>query len=357
MEIKVLGDLTVRIGGAKLPLGTPKQQMVFAMLAVDIGRLVTVDELVDELWPAEPPRSAVPNVRTYAANLRRACENAAGGELAIVREQGGYRLSGARDTVDLIRLAARLSRARILSREENSAAAVPLLAEVVESWHGSLLTGLPVGPALAARREAAERERGEAYELLADLHLRAGRPDLAVALLRPYAARCYTREYVQTLLMRALIAADDLEGAVAVYHATRAALAEQLDVQPGQQLDQLYRLALGPRHGRSGRRTNPTAAPVGCPTPGSGRTVNWLPRAVSDFIGRDDVAAKLLQNIRIRGRHTSVVQVIDGMAGCGKTTLAVHLAKKLAPDYPDAQLFIDLRGHGDAAPSSRRPSS
>ncbi|MEU8259712.1 bacterial transcriptional activator domain-containing protein [Micromonospora sp. NPDC048999] len=142
----------------------------------------------------------------------RAFEKAADGNIEVIREQGGYRLSGAPDTVDLNRLTARLSEARATSEAESPAEAVPLLADVVEGWHGSLLAGLPLGPALAARREAAERKCEEAFELLADLHLRVGRPDLAVGLLRPYAARRYAREHVQVLLMQALIATDDPAG-------------------------------------------------------------------------------------------------------------------------------------------------
>ncbi|MEU3457885.1 tetratricopeptide repeat protein [Micromonospora sp. NPDC006766] len=49
MEIRVLGGLAVTAGGDDLPLGTPKQQLVLAALALRAGRLVTMDELVDDL--------------------------------------------------------------------------------------------------------------------------------------------------------------------------------------------------------------------------------------------------------------------------------------------------------------------
>ncbi|MBQ1015950.1 transcriptional regulator, partial [Micromonospora sp. M51] len=44
------------------------------------------------------------------------------------------------------------------------------------------------------------------------------------------------------------------------------------------------------------------------------------------------------------------IQVVDGMPGSGKTTLAVHVATALADRYPDAQLFIDLHGHSERRP-------
>ena len=54
MEIQVLGGLSVQLSTRTLRLGTPKQQAIFAMLAVQPGQLVTVDELVDELWERLP---------------------------------------------------------------------------------------------------------------------------------------------------------------------------------------------------------------------------------------------------------------------------------------------------------------
>ncbi|KAB1949288.1 winged helix-turn-helix domain-containing protein [Micromonospora sp. ALFpr18c] len=73
-----------------LRLGTPKQQ---AILAVQPGRLVAVDDLVDELWADRPPRSAVANVLSYAANLRRTFEAFPSGRAVIVRQRNGYRLA------------------------------------------------------------------------------------------------------------------------------------------------------------------------------------------------------------------------------------------------------------------------
>lgn len=73
------------------------------MLAVQPGQLVTLNDLVDELWPAGPPPSAVANVRTYAANLRRTFETFESGRGVIVRQQTGYRLVLRPDLIDAFR--------------------------------------------------------------------------------------------------------------------------------------------------------------------------------------------------------------------------------------------------------------
>lgn len=66
--------------------------------------------------------------------------------------------------------------------------------------------------------------------------------------------------------------------------------------------------------------------------------VNFLPRDVSDFTGR-------AQNVRLLVDSTATIDAIDGMAGVGKTTLAVHVAHLLADRYPDGQFFLDLHGY------------
>ncbi|MFU8851314.1 AfsR/SARP family transcriptional regulator [Micromonospora sp. SL1-18] len=349
MEIQVLGGLTARIQGRILRLGTPKQQLVLAMLALHTGRLVTVDQMVDELWPENPPRSAVPNVRTYAANLRRSLESVACGRVTIVREQGGYRLPLDESRVDLMRLSAQWLRARKLADAGDRPRAGELLGRVVDAWQEPLLVGLPLGPALLARRENVDRERQLAVEFLADLHLRAGRADLAVPLLRAHASQQPIREPAQGLLMRALIQADDLSGAVAVYQATRNALAEQLGVLPGAELEQLRRQAVGAR--RTVRERAPSAGlEAAGRSDDQARPANWMPRAAPDFVGRREIVERMLAEIAAEDEATPAIRLIDGMAGCGKTTLAVHLAARLANRYPDGQLFVDLHGHSKGAP-------
>src|SRR5262250_1131817 len=67
---------------------------------------------------------------------------------------------------------------------------------------------------------------------------------------------------------------------------------------------------------------------------------NVLPTDVPDFVGRGRELAVLL-----RAASSSTVVAVEGMAGVGKTTLAVHAARLLAPRYPDGQLYLDLRAH------------
>src|SRR5262245_50419882 len=102
MELGVLGPLELRLMRTAMPLGPRKQQLVLATLAAEANRLVTVDDLVDELWPDRPPASAVANVRNYACSLRRLFLEARSDEGPLTRRGSGYVLSVADDELDLL---------------------------------------------------------------------------------------------------------------------------------------------------------------------------------------------------------------------------------------------------------------
>ena len=57
MEIRILGPLEVVADGRVAGLGSPKQRALFAMLVLHVGEVVSVDRLVDALWPRDAPRT------------------------------------------------------------------------------------------------------------------------------------------------------------------------------------------------------------------------------------------------------------------------------------------------------------
>ncbi|MEU7586339.1 BTAD domain-containing putative transcriptional regulator [Micromonospora sp. NPDC049230] len=360
VEIRVLGGLSVHLPARTLQLGTPKQQVVFAMLSVHPGRLVTVDDLVDELWADRPPRSAVANVRTYAGNLRRTFEAFPAGRGAIERQRNGYRLVVDPERVDVFRFALEQNAGREALTAGNLDHARELLGRALARWRGPMFAGLPLGPVLTSRTVAAEEERLLTVELHADLHLRSGRDDLAIPLLRDVVSRHPLREPAYHLLMRALHERGDNAGALATYDEIRTRLATELGVGPGPHLEELRRSIVaagarsGPARAVASRRVSGQRGPdvvdataTTARQPGRIDPVDHLPRAVADFVGREDVVSRLLAETRRVEERVPPVHIVDGMAGSGKTTLAVHLARRLSDRYPDAALFVDLGGHGE----------
>ncbi|MEV0153467.1 BTAD domain-containing putative transcriptional regulator [Micromonospora sp. NPDC050686] len=347
-EIRLLGPIEVVAGGVKIPLGTPKQRVVLGMLAISPGQPVLLDALIDELWPTHPPRSAVANVRTYAANLRRTLDSAEPGQHLITREGDGYCLNLPPDRIDLHRFSDDYRTARELAGRGVLEPAIGSLDCALSRSRGPLLAGLPVGSVAIARRVVVDEELLAATELLADLQIRRGRPDEATPLLRQHVRAHPLRESGQLLLVRALYEKGDVAAALAAYRAARDSLRQHLGIDPGTEFRRLHQHILN-RRTTIGMPVPTVAASAGKGTAPSG--ADWLPRAVNDFVGRADAVARLTAAARQQKcQADAVVLLIDGMAGSGKTALAVHVARQLAAHYPDGQLFIDLSGHGEKAP-------
>ncbi|MEH0934336.1 ATP-binding protein, partial [Micromonospora psammae] len=143
------------------------------------------------------------------------------------------------------------------------------------------------------------------------------------------------RDRLRGQLMLALSAVGRQADALAVYREGRRIYAEELGIEPGAALQELHQRVLAGDLALAGPE-DPAPAPV-----------RALPRAISDFIGRQQTVSRLVKEIEEDGAR---IQLIDGMAGSGKTTLAVHLANALGDRYPDAHLFIDLHGHSERTP-------
>ncbi|MFC8194304.1 ATP-binding protein [Streptomyces sp. NPDC057298] len=93
------------------------------------------------------------------------------------------------------------------------------------------------------------------------------------------------------------------------------------------------------------RISNPLPAPPKSSRQGRPTPRNDLPRDAPDFTGREERLAAVFAAVE---SHRAVS--VDGMAGVGKTCLAVHAAHRLAADFPDAQLYVDLHGFTEGRP-------
>jgi DNA-binding SARP family transcriptional activator len=338
LDVRVLGPLEVRAAGSALPLGTRKQQVVLAMLAVHAGRVVSLDELVDEVWPDAPPASAVANMRSYAASIRRQFEAVEDCRDRLVRRGSGYQLNVEPHELDLSAFSSQAARGRQALQSSDLAAGVAQLRDALACWRGPMLAGLPLGPALASRRAVAEEERLAVTEVLAEAQLSLGELDEAVRILHRHVHLHPVRERAYGLLMRAMYWLGDVAGALSTYTQARSALVEQLGIEPGAELRRLHRSILDgeldpdERDGASTVHRPPVVKPA------------ELPADLVDFVGRDGEVRQVTALLSTAGSTAVRMCGIVGQAGVGKTTLAVHVAHRLRASHRDGQLFVDLRG-------------
>ena len=118
MQFNILGPMEVRSGGEPLDLGGPKQRAVLAVLVLSVGRVVSVDRIVDELWGDEPPARALGTLQAYVFNLRRVLEpgRAPRAPATVLASQPpGYVLQVADDAVDANRFERSIARAQAIT--------------------------------------------------------------------------------------------------------------------------------------------------------------------------------------------------------------------------------------------------
>ncbi|MEU9341950.1 BTAD domain-containing putative transcriptional regulator [Streptomyces sp. NPDC048278] len=381
---------------APVDLGPPQRRAVLAALAVDVGRPVPVEALVDRVWGADPPEGARRALYAHIARIRRLAErldDSGEGRLPVLRRAGGYQLDLDPDSVDLHRFQRLAATARDDALPGRTRAAQ--LREALALWRGEPFAGLP-GTWPARMRETWRRQRVDAAVRLADIEIHSGDPAAVVGQLTDLLGEYPLTEPLAEALMRALHAAGDSGEALRCYAQTRRRLVEELGTEPGRRLWELHRRILrdhptGPAlvgaheplptggHPAPPAAVRPTPAtpaapappaipvgpdPAGPPAAERGTTPAGprvtpvrdgtpytapaqLPPGAPGFTGRVDELARLDALLADLGRHPAAVGVsaLSGMGGVGKTALAVHWARQAHPAFPDGQLYVNLRGY------------
>jgi DNA-binding SARP family transcriptional activator len=262
IEFRLLGEAEMRAAGQMLDVGAPRLQVVLAALAVDPGRPVAIETLIDRVWDGNPPVEVRNVLYSYLSRIRRLLRQAATltGESAvrIERRHAGYVLDIDPDLVDLHRFRRLVDRGRDRGCADDARAAA--LAEALDLWRGSPLAGLP-GEWVAQVRDSWHRQRLDAVVQWAHLELRLGHPVAVIAALPDLAAEYPLVEPLEALLIRALHTAGRSAEALTRYSVVRQRLADELGTDPGPELRALHQALL------RGELPPPTVAAVKAASP------------------------------------------------------------------------------------------
>jgi DNA-binding SARP family transcriptional activator len=336
LRIRVLGSLEVWHGDVRTTIGSGLQRALLARLALDAGTAVGQDELIDLLWPHGDTKNPVGLLHTQITRLRRLLNTDARSGGVLSGGQNGYRLAVGADQLDLLAFRDLVARA---GHDEPEAALVRLAAAVA-LWRGEIdvaqVVSTPSWTTVAV-------EYAAAVQRYATLARNLGRPEPALAPLRELADRHELDEPLHVELILALAASGRQAEALAAYDRIRSALAGQLGIDPGEHLRAAH-LAVLRRQDRHEQHAAGQAA------------IQQAPAAPPDFVGRvaelADIEAALSRSDREPTSARTVL--INGIAGVGKTALALAAAHRLRSRYPDGQLYADLRGATAAAPEPMR---
>lgn len=358
MEIRFLGPVEVWTDGQLIDAGAARQRAVLAALAVDVGRPVRAESLVDRVWGDSPPPRVRHNLHVYLARIRRVL-TAAGAPDALVRRSGGYLLDLPPETVDGRHFDALRQRAEDLADDDPERA--ELLRRAMTLWRGEPLAGLPGEWAARVRQDWHRRHIDTVVQWARSL-LRRGEPDAVIDPLTRLADDHPLDEPVAVALLHALAAAGRGAQALAYYARLRERLADALGADPSAELRQLHQAILRgevtvPKPRAEATPTPGVAGPVARPDP-SHPIPAQLPSDVRGFAGREaELAGLTVLRANAEASPGAVpVAVISGLAGVGKTALAVHWAHRVVENFPDGQLYANLEGysHGGVVRSAEQ---
>jgi DNA-binding SARP family transcriptional activator len=333
-EFAILGPLEVRRGGTLVHVGGPRQRALLALLLCHANRVVSRDELIEELLAGQPPGSAGRMLQVQISRLRQALAGG-DGQPRVVARPPGYLLRVGPGELDLHAFEQRVAAGRAALARGDPGQAAALLAEAESLWRGRPLADLEFESFARVEIQRLDADRLAAAEDRIEAQLALGQHAALCPELEQLVAEHPLRERLRGQLMVALYRSGRQADALETYRAGRVLLVAELGVEPGPGLRRVHEQVLA-------------ADPLlDLPAPAGAAATRALPRDSAAFTGRRRELAKLLAGIDGQAATGAVVGIhaIDGMAGIGKTTFAVHAAHRLAPSYPDGQFFLPLHAH------------
>ncbi|MEU7861731.1 BTAD domain-containing putative transcriptional regulator [Nonomuraea sp. NPDC049141] len=335
---KVLGPVRVCWPDGRQVQLSGKQRAVLASLLLNVNTLVSQERLMAALWE-DPPASAISNLHTHVAQLRRALPTGA----RLLTEEAGYILAAATEELDLLEFEQAVRLARDRTEQGDVRAAVREFERALSMWRGRPAEGTKLaGPVLARVAELEERLAAARLDW-AEAKLALGMPMEVIEDLRLFLAEQPLRESAWRLLMLAHSRAGQRDKALEAFRHARSVLIDELGLEPGAELQQLQAAILA------------GTVPLNGTAPGT--PICRLPSDVRHFSGRQAELAtldELLPRAEEEPPRAATTCVISGTGGVGKTSLAVRWAHSVRERFPDGQLYVDLQGFSSAAtPLSR----
>jgi DNA-binding SARP family transcriptional activator len=320
VELRVLGPLEVRHDGSPVALRGAKPRQLLVLLAMRANRPVSSEQLIEQLWEGDPPPSAATALRVHVGKLRRALEPERGANVPSGRLPAGphgYLLRIEPDELD----AQRFERLVVLGRDANAAgdlrAAVPLLTQALDLWHGPAM--VDVRDLSAARAEVSRLDElhVDATEELAEARLGCGEHAIVVDVLGAAVEEYPLRERLTAQLMLALYRCGRPTEALRAYAHLAGELDEQLGVQPSAEVRRLEEQVL---------LQDPALEFV------PPRAATFTTRAAAvRFIGRRAELGRLLEIHADRAGECRLV-LVSGAAGAGKSTLIEEFCHRAGND-------------------------
>ncbi|SCL66570.1 AfsR/SARP family transcriptional regulator [Micromonospora eburnea] len=354
MLLRLLGPVELGSDNRSVNLGGTRQRIVLAVLALNTNRIVPVNQLIDAVWSTEPPSTARSQIQICISALRRLFDEV-GRPDAISTRPPGYLLQLDPADVDSLRFAALTADARRQADAGAKAQAAETLRTALALWRGKALSGIPSEPVQRAATVLNDQWLAAVEERI-QLDLDLGCHQEVTGELQGLVGEHPLRERLHTFLMLALYRCGRRADALEAARQARKVLAEELGLDPSEELHRLTRAILqrDPTLGATDEQPTPVARPAdpkwAPPQPRTPAVVlpRQLPASITDFVGREPQLDQIRRLLAREPDGDQTLQgmpivVISGMGGVGKSSLAIRTAHELSDHYSDGQLYADLR--------------
>lgn len=358
MRFNMLGPLTVDTPAEQVVLRTGIPRSLLLILLLNANTVVSGGQLAELLWGDTQPAVAAAGLRNHVSRLRRQLGPEAGARIRTASP--GYLVEVGEGELDAQVFTDSCRQGRRLLLRGDLADAAETLSGALLLWRGEPGADLPPSADVQAQLHQLDETRLLALEGRVEAELRLGRHRELVAELRTLVDAHPLRESLHGQLMLALYQAGRQAEALEAFRRLRRTLVREIGVEPSASVQELHQRILAadptltpvpagspavPPVGDG--RDKPATAPASAPSH-SGKPFQ-LPADTRSFTGRGGEVEALVAQAEEAPQGgepgTVVISAIDGMAGIGKSALAIHVAHRLRSRFPDGQLFIDLHGH------------
>lgn len=311
VTIDVLGPLRAS-AETNIELTRPSHRRLLSIFALEFGKRISSDSLIDRFWGESPPPAAKAALQTHVSALRRLL-----GESTIVTEAHGYRLDITPDNLDASRYMTLADLARRSAQEKTWQETLDHIDAAEGLWRGLPYLDIRDDDFARSSTTRIEETRSDLLELRAEARLALGQHRDAVAELEGLVIEYPLRERFWEHLMTARLRSGRPTEALRAFQEVTELLAEA-GLEPGERLRRLEERILLYGERTPEKRTN-------------------LPNPISEFVGRVG-ETDLLRETMMANRLTTVT----GAGGSGKTRIAIEMSRREEKSFADGIWLIEL---------------
>jgi predicted ATPase/DNA-binding SARP family transcriptional activator len=328
LTVGLLGPVELRRDGERIALPGGKTTELLLRLALEAGRTVRSERLIDDLWGDEGVGTAKNTLQSKVSQLRKAL-----GDPDLVKGgASGYSLALDTSAVDAIEVCRLADLTSTLLAAGESGEAFRSSSAALEMFRGEALVDAGEAEWIRPHRARLVEVHGQLIEDAMAARLEMGAAAELIGELEALVQVHPLRERIRGQLMLALYRAGRQADALRAYQAARTVLGDELGLEPGRELQRLEGAILAqdpaldlpePPHEEHESR--------------SGARTGNLHAAVSSFIGRTRELGELSNLVATRRLITLV-----GPGGAGKTRLALEVGEQVRSDFGDGVWFIEF---------------